>query len=72
MFNVNAWTLIRRVSPAGIQATVQHGEPTASAPGVCVTDVLHFRLHTGLFREGLHYESPRGRREDWTTERTHV
>lgn len=36
------WTLIHCVSPAGIQVTPQCRKLAASAPGVCITDVVHF------------------------------
>lgn len=72
---IAVWTLIRCVRQAAIQvALLWRGEkkPAASAPRAYITDVLHFCLCAGLFREGLHYESPRGRREDRATERAHV
>lgn len=41
-FQKNVRLLIRCVSPAGVQITLQCRKPTASAPCVRITDVLHF------------------------------
>lgn len=39
-FNRNVWTLIHCVRPAGDSGNTRNAK--ASAPGVCITDVLHF------------------------------
>lgn len=73
--------LIPFVSPAGVWGgcsgirAAQQKKSLRHQLIECVhlTDVLSVVLPcAGLFREGLHHESPRGRRQDWPTQRAHV